>query len=501
MNPALDSFSVFVVALIAVCAFTISFARTRVIALGRHTLAISVQGISTMLDPELPDSRKEKAVRAAGGALLLAGFSMAWRVGLACTVAIGIIFAAQFLAIANSTDVFTLLMRVDFIIGLSVVAISIAMVMRMLHAQTPAGVETVSDTYTNVDQLVHILAFSSPWVSRVLATLDDWIARDRLARLRSTRTIFITSLARGGTTALLNAMHALPQLATYEYRDMPFIPAPMIWSKISGNRVVQRRERAHGDGLQIDLNSPEAFDEVLWRLYWPGKYGNDQIELWSEADIDPEKLARLQRNFNKMISLRVSRDRLNGRLGYVSKNNTNIARLDFLDRGFPDAAIVVPIRRPAAHAASLHRQHMNFAKRHADDAFTKRYMRDIGHLEFGALHRPIAFPGQDENPYGLTDLNYWLFYWVTAFQEISKHQEKCTFITQDTLRAKPQETIQALAAHLDLDIRGLDFRGFFRRRADNCEIPGFDPELLADARAIYIELAKKAIEPEHAETR
>ncbi len=452
-----------------------------------------------MLDPELPDSRKEKAVRAAGGALLLAGFSMAWRVVLACAVAIGIIFVAQFLTITNSTDVFNLLMRPDFIIGLSVVAILIAMVMRILRPQTLAGVETVSDTYTNVDQLVHILAFSSPWVSRMIATLDDWIARDRLAHLKKPRTIFITSLARGGTTALLNAMHALPQLATYEYRDMPFIPAPVMWSKISGNRVVQRRERAHGDGLQIDLNSPEAFDEILWRLYWPDKYGNDQIELWSEADIDQEKLARLRRNFSKIVTLRVSQDRMIGTLGYVSKNNTNIARLDFLDRGFPDAAIVVPIRRPAAHAASLHRQHMNFASRHADDAFAKRYMRDIGHLEFGALHRPIAFPGQGENPYSLTDVNYWLFYWITAFQEISKHQEKCTFITQDSLRAKPQETIHALATHLELDVRGLDFRGFFRSSADNCEISGFDLELLADARAIYIELAQQAIEPKHAE--
>lgn len=499
MNPALESFAVFVVALIAVCAFTISLARTGVIALGRHTLAISVQGISTMLDPELSDSRKEKAVRAAGGALLLDGFSMAWRGALASTVAVGIIFVAQFLTIANSTDVYRLLMRLDFIIGLSAAGILIVMVIRILRPQPLTGVETVSDTYTNVDQLVHILAFSSPWVSRVIATLDDWIARDRLARLRSTRIIFITSLARGGTTALLNAMHALPQLATYEYRDMPFIPAPVMWSKISGNRVVQRRERAHGDGLQIDLNSPEAFDEVLWRLYWPEKYRSDQIELWSEADIDQDKLARLRRNFGKIISLRVSRDRMNGRVGYVSKNNTNIARLDFLDRGFPNAAIVVPIRRPVAHAASLHRQHMNFAKRHADDAFTKRYMRDIGHLEFGALHRPIAFSGQDENPYSLEDPNYWLFYWVTAFQEILKHQEKCIFITQDSLRAKPQETIQALAARLELNIQDLDFRGFFRSSVDSCEESGFDPELLAGARAIYVELAQQAIEPEHAE--
>ena len=29
-------------------------------------------------------------------------------------------------------------------------------------------------------------------------------------------------------------------------------------------------ERAHGDGMTIGYDSHEAFEEVLWRAFWPG---------------------------------------------------------------------------------------------------------------------------------------------------------------------------------------------------------------------------------------
>src|SRR5690606_32429756 len=86
---------------------------------------------------------------------------------------------------------------------------------------------------------------------------------------------------------------------------------------------------------------------------------------------------------------------------YCSKNNANIARLSYLLKTFPECRIVVPIRRPESHAASLLRQHQNFLKLQADDNFVLRYMRDIGHFEFGQIHKPIQFPGFKLEQYDL----------------------------------------------------------------------------------------------------
>jgi len=105
--------------------------------------------------------------------------------------------------------------------------------------------------------------------------------------------------------------------------------------------------------------------------------------------------------------------------------NANIARLDLIHEMFSDATIIVPVRSPLAHAASMHRQHANFLKRHAEDAFARRYMDDIGHYEFGALHRPILFEELASLTQGLTpaDLDYWLAYWIAAFEHIALHRK------------------------------------------------------------------------------
>src|SRR5690606_23299899 len=122
--------------------------------------------------------------------------------------------------------------------------------------------------------------------------------------------IFVTSIARAGTTALLNALADVPGVATHTYRDMPFVTAPTLWNRLAGGRMrrVERRERAHGDGLEIDLDSPEAFEEVVWRLFWPEKYGAT-IALWDGADRKEDADRFLARHMGKVIRARGVRDR------------------------------------------------------------------------------------------------------------------------------------------------------------------------------------------------
>ena len=60
----------------------------------------------------------------------------------------------------------------------------------------------------------------------------------------------------------------LMEFASLTYQDMPFILSPNIWSKLNKNSIViDKQERAHNDGIKIDTNSPEAFEEIFWKTF------------------------------------------------------------------------------------------------------------------------------------------------------------------------------------------------------------------------------------------
>ncbi|MEM9571027.1 MAG: sulfotransferase [Pseudomonadota bacterium] len=443
----------------------------------------------------MSDREKERVVRNSGAALLNSAFGMGWRMIAALWSAILPVAVADHLGWADMQHVLGFMRSLEFIISTSVAASVLYMVWRQLRGRGSSTGARPTPNDASADQLVHTLAFSSPWVMKSLAALDDIAAYRTLKSEPDLRPIFITSLARGGTTALLNALHSIPGLAAHRYRDMPLITAPYLWSKLSGRRKVLRQARAHGDGLEIDLDSPEAFDEVLWKLYWPEKYDASRIYMWKMVDKDRHKVKRLTQNFRKIAALRSDKTAPPARYNFVSKNNANIARLGLLGTAFPGARVVIPIRRPAPHAQSLHRQHLNYLARHSEDPFSKRYMCDLGHFEFGELHRPIHFPGQSTNRYKPDDKNYWLHYWIAAFREVARHRDKCLFVTQDALRADPDLALHALAQDLKLDVTGLSFEAYFKTGEDAGETDGFDQDLLKAARNLYSVLASRAFAP------
>ena len=82
-----------------------------------------------------------------------------------------------------------------------------------------------SSNYRFVDRALHYFAFGAPFVQKVLCEFE-----------------------------------------TLTYRDMPFILAPLLWDKISRplRKAGEKVERAHGDGMMVSFDSPEAFEEVVW---------------------------------------------------------------------------------------------------------------------------------------------------------------------------------------------------------------------------------------------
>lgn len=305
--------------------------------------------------------------------------------------------------------------------------------------------------YSRLEQFLHHLAFRHGSVQEVMADIEESLFSKRWADIKADRPVFVTSLPRAGTTIVLEALFRLPGLATHTYRDMPFVMAPVLWERISGRfrRHSEQRERAHGDGLAVNEDSPEAFEEVLWQRWYPRKYRTDSIALWGPDDLDAEFRKQFVTHMRKIICLREP-GAVDGR--YISKNNANVARTALLRRMFPDAAILVPFRQPLEHAVSLWRQHLNFTRQHSENRFVLEYMGYIGHYEFGALHRPIAFPGLDELIEGLApeSLDYWLAYWIAGFRHLSE-QEGVDFIGYESLCARPADNLRRMCGRLGIE--------------------------------------------------
>lgn len=442
-----------------------------------------------MLDIELDDEAKERAVRQAGLQLLKLSWQILWRIVLALAAVGAPIAAASLAGLVQQEESLEVLMRLDFLIIVSLIAIGLGLIVgRWKGSSSISQHAAETSLYGGGDRLVHALAFSGPRLQMALARLDDGLFSRSLVDTPDSPPIFITSLARGGTTALLNALHDMPGIATHRYADMPFISAPMLWSRLAGRRAhVAERERSHGDGLQIGLQSPEAFDEVLWMLHWPEKYRQKHIELWRADDLKPEAQTFFARHFAKIKSLRQPESGTAAR--YLGKNNANIARLDLLPGMFPACQIVVPLREPSAHAASLLRQHLNFTRLHSDDAFSKRYMRDIGHFEFGELHRPFAFDRDFLARFKREQPDYWLAYWITCFEHVEKHADNLLIVMQDDLRDRTAPTMEALITQLGLnDDSSKRWESYFRQEPDARRDGMFNASLLARARGVFEKL-------------
>ena len=300
----------------------------------------------------------------------------------------------------------------------------------------------MSEGYSAIDRFLHRIALDNPELQLSLADMENRIHAPRLKSIGVARPVFVTSLPRAGTTFLLEALCRTGAFASQTYRDMPFVLCPLLWNAISRGfqSRTDKRERAHGDGMLVGFDSPEAFEEVLWKAFWAEKYQKTEIRLWGAADRNAEFEEAFENQMRKVVALRSQ----GAPLRYVSKNNANIARLPLLTTLFPDCTILIPFRNPVDHASSLLRQHRNFLALHARDRFAQRYMEWIGHYEFGNAFRPIAFEGA-----GAGDpetLDYWLHYWDRAFRHILQNAPaQVTFVDFDALCANPQQQLERIA--------------------------------------------------------
>jgi len=358
--------------------------------------------------------------------------------------------------------------------------------------------------YSRTERMLHDLAMGQIDLQQSLSGLEDRTIARAFTALSAERPVFITSLPRAGTTLTLEVLCEDPVFVTHTYRNMPFLLCPVFWDRMSRGfrKAGAARERAHGDGMSVSYDSVEAFEEVIWRQFWPDHYQPDRITPWTadETDTAGAFVAFLRGHMRKLVGLARGRRGDDAPARYVSKNNGNVARLAFLTRAMPDATVLAMFREPLAHVGSLLHQHENFLALHASDAFARRYMESIGHYDFGGALRPIDFDGwRDGAGAGLSPLgaDFWAEYWIAAFtRALAQADEGVRFVSYDRLCAAPQAGLATLADAIGLaassPVRGQG--GRFRAPTPYAaERLGLAPERLERAQALHARLLARSI--------
>jgi len=386
------------------------------------------KSLSTIRSPRISDHWKERVILKYSLIILTATLKSAFYIGV-------ILAPIGLLAFINEGFLATIT-SFSGIITLSAVSI-IYFIWRKKMPQGPYG---------PLSKAFHYLALGSHLVCEASFDIEQTALRPDPADIINKKHVFIAGLARAGTTLLMRRFYATGQFRSLTYRDMPFVLMPNLWRKLSSfsHKQSVKQERAHGDGLLVDYNSPEALEEVFWKTFSENDY------------IQPDKLVPMTADdevlgkFRSYVSSILSQDPRQN-ICYLSKNNNNILRLSSIHQAFPRALIIIPFRDPLQQADSLLSQHRRFVGVHQTDTFICQYMRWLAHHEFGYDHRPFRF---DPDRFTHTDprqLNYWLERWVDAYRWLMvSAPPAAVFLSYESFCSKIDEIWPQLSAMADI---------------------------------------------------
>jgi len=297
--------------------------------------------------------------------------------------------------------------------------------------------------------------------------------------------VFISGLARSGTTMLMRYLYETGQFRSLTYLDMPFVLMPNLWKKLSYKKsATELKERAHQDGIMVSFESPEAFEEVFWRVFCGNKYiGKNRLEL---QRLDKSVLKKFREYIQNVILS--ADDPKQSR--YLSKNNNNILRLPYLFECFPKTKLVIPFRDPIQHALSLLSQHKHFSEVQSKDKFSLDYMNWLGHFEFGLNQKPFHF--EDDHTFTAMqktdkmELDFWLLSWKNYYSYALKNAgNNSFFFSYEAFCTNPSVVLSNLFKGIGLEASSANLKPF---RPSDKNISGYDKDLHKDCMLIYNEL-------------
>ena len=319
--------------------------------------------------------------------------------------------------------------------------------------------------YSLIQKFLNYFVLKKKFINKSLFEIEKMIFLKNLD-IKNQSHIFITGLPRSGTTSLLNFLFSSNSFASLTYKNMPFILSPNFSKIFHKNKISEKKERMHNDGINFDINSPEALDEIFFNN--------------NETFIKKELL-----NYLELILISEQKDR------YLSKNNLNFKRLDLISSILPNSKFLITIREPLQHAYSLLNQHLHFSKLQKNDDFVRRYMNYLGHNEFGLDHKPW---NEESINNDFNEIDYWLEQWSLFYQKILRNYQSnksCFFVIYEELTN--QSYVKILAKQTNLKkIEKLNFNYFKNSNKKQVNI-SYSKKIYNNANNIYTEFKNQKI--------
>lgn len=348
-----------------------------------------------------------------------------------------------------------------------------------------------------------------PRLALAIAGMESRLLRDRLAETDVVAPVYVTGLARSGSTILLELLARHPGFATHRYRDFPPVLSPVAWNWFvdrAGTAGGEARERAHADGIEVTAESPEAFEEPVWMAFFPDLHAPGTDAVLDRRTSNPPFEAFYRDHIRKMMLVR-------GGDRYLAKANYNITRIGYILSLFPDARFVVPVREPVAHIASLMKQHDLFCREGGIDPRVTRHMSRVGHFEFGLDRRamPINADGEASRIEALweqgREIEGWAHSWAQVYGHLADRfaadpavAEATMVVRYEDLCADPETTMREVLAHCRVEDEAIVAHAVATVRAPVYYAPDFTPAETRQIAAITGPVADRYGYPDPAAT-
>lgn len=336
-------------------------------------------------------------------------------------------------------------------------------------------------------RLLHRLALGYDGIAEASFDLEQKRIRVDINKLVSRKHVFVAGLSRSGTTILMRRLYSTGRFTSLTYRNMPFVLMPKTWTEFSRYfyRTIEKQERAHGDGVLEDFDSPEAFEEVFWRVFAGKDYIRSDRLVPMQAD--GETIEKFRYFIGSIVEANAT-----GQTRYLSKNNNNVLRISSLAEAFPQSLVLIPFRDPVQQAFSLMNQFRNLISTQDEDEFSRKYMNWLVHHEFGYDYRPYQFH-EGTISYQTEDINYWLGIWINTYRWLGQSAvANCVFVNYEKFCMKHDEVWATLMELADIKDDG-------QNKLDEIvvapakEVPGVDGGTESEARELFDLLLDKAI--------
>lgn len=295
-----------------------------------------------------------------------------------------------------------------------------------------------------------------------LGNLETDMLSSKLKNIEIKNPVLITGLARGGTTILLNSLYKTNQFATTRYSDFPYIFTP-IWrrffiDKFARDSKNNKFERAHGDGINVSISSPESMEETIWNHFF-NSFKKDSFKFDPNSSKCKE-FENFYKSFIKKLLYNESKQR------FLIKNNYNISRLEYLVNLFADIKIIIPVRHPEHHIKSLINQHKRFMAITEQSPKSYEYMNHSGHYEFGPNIKPINlsldssnctnndFMNKNDDELVTSFSKYWssIYSYVYKIKQESGVAKNLKIIKYEDLCSLPEENFRKICDFCEIEI-------------------------------------------------